>query len=617
MEKINLKGFGSYRTMDIGEMKMNKKRRIIFIMLILTMTLLLISCKGKKNEEAKININLFPAYKVDKNQRLYGYIDSSGKFKVEAKYTTANRFTEEGLALVEKDGLLGVVDIKGKEILGPEYSKISNFKNGYFIAFKDGKNIIVSSKGEKTQIENNYISIGDYSNGMFTVFNIDSNTGMKVGYINEKGEVIIKPRYNMAYEFYNDKAYVQEKENTNFKIIDKKGGLLKEVDYKELKPSNHPGEYIFKGRTNRYGLIDHKGDLIVKDNYSVIERVNSDYVVYGLGEIGSEKYGLLDKKGNVKLEANYLDIKLLGDGYVGVSDGKNPLGYKEYSILGPNMKAINGDHYILLGGSSGEFQGDYLSVSDGEKTFLIDKKGNLASKYPEQLGIGEIVVYGEVAMVNIGDETLYYDSKGDLLWEGSTSYTINDSVSIETEKYRADKSVDIYYPKIVGLENKNVESSINSNLERNFILDGHKDYKYYKTRFNTSYNAEIVTIEKITNIIYGDSGEERVLKQVYNFNIRDGKFYRLKDIFKEEVDYIPILNDIIIGKIQAIDETYPISNFEGISEDQSFKVNKTTIDIYIESSLGPNIGIFENISIERAELEEVLNLDSELLKRAK
>ena len=51
--------------------------------------------------------------------RLFGFVDRSGKVVIEPQYEKVSFFSEKGYAKINKLGLYGIIDKKGKEVIPP------------------------------------------------------------------------------------------------------------------------------------------------------------------------------------------------------------------------------------------------------------------------------------------------------------------------------------------------------------------------------------------------------------------------------------------------------------------------------------------------------------------
>ena len=99
---------------------------------------------NKNGEEVK-NTDIFKdskLYAAQSPDGKWGYTDASGNSKVEYKYDRVTELNEYGFAGVVKDGLWGVIDEEGKEIVNPQY-KLDVYYDPSFI----GKYLLEENEG--------------------------------------------------------------------------------------------------------------------------------------------------------------------------------------------------------------------------------------------------------------------------------------------------------------------------------------------------------------------------------------------------------------------------------------------------------------------------------------
>lgn len=99
---------------------------------------------NKNGEEVK-NTDIFKdakLYAAQSPDGKWGYKDASGNLKVEYKYDRVTELNEYGFAGVIKDGLWGVIDEEGKEVVNPQY-KLDVYYDPSFI----GKYLLEENEG--------------------------------------------------------------------------------------------------------------------------------------------------------------------------------------------------------------------------------------------------------------------------------------------------------------------------------------------------------------------------------------------------------------------------------------------------------------------------------------
>ncbi len=565
---------------------MNKK-----IIILVFLALILTSCKKEEVEE----ILLYPAYEKIDNQEKWGYINSKGDFIISPKYDMASDFVDN-LAVVEKDKLFGVINKTGLEVLKPEFTSIGSIKNGYFTAERNKKLGLYGETGPVV-LKENYLSIGENGDGLFVIAKKDGKTS-KFGYIDESGREKIKPKYDLAYMFNNGRALVKEKDI--FKIINENGRVVKSLDYNDVKPIENKDLYVVSHDGEKYGFINGDGKIILEESYSWIFDVDEEQVVCSKVVNGRDRKGLVNFDGDKKLDFIYLDIKLLGDGYVAASNNKGKLQELEYTILNPNMKKINKEKYYNVE----KLNQDRISVSNGSYTYLINLDGKEDLKFDKIKGFGRIDFVGEVTRVFIDDGFIYYNGEDEIIWEENTRFKINNNIEIVEKSLNDLDNISIKYPRIIGLDSKELQDNINTYLFNSFILDKNEkkfkgeDYNKLNIKYNVISNKNLLTVEKITESIGADNLKS-FEKNMYNINIENGKIYRLEDIVLKE-RYEELRNYV-----------NSITEFEILNYIKEFKLVEDKLYLVVGVKNNDNYISYREVVLNKEEVKDFLDYNSE------
>lgn len=597
-----------------------KKLWILLIGLIMA-----ISLSGCiKKIEQKEAVNLYPAFKMERNEKLWGYIDDKGKFIVEPKYDLVHDFTDEGLAKVELEGLSGVINRDGEEILAPSYQTISEFKDGYFVGFDGKVNQLFNYKGDIQFFgDGEYMYIGPHNDNLFTVAVMDEENNMKMGYIDKKGVKVIEPRYSRAYNFINGKAMVQENEEENFKIIDKEDKTIKELAFKDVKATSNDGIYLFKDEDDLYGLLDENGEIIIPDKFDSIVDMDGELIVVSILENEKNLFGVINKNGNYIIDPKYKAILSLGEGYFAISEEESETNGNLYAIANNKGEILTGFKYYGVGGFDGKIKNNLISVSDGDKTYAIDFKGEKSLKVPEITGVGEVSFNGKVVKSKIEDTLAYYNTKGELIWEEINTFLLREGAEVIEKKFSEGRTINVNYPVVQGLTNKDAENIINEKLYKYFTSSyGNEeklkssDYIYYRTNYKINKVNDLLIIEQASEFIDDENRIPHTFGQIYNINLRNGDFYELEDLFKKDSEYVRILSDMLRGqmedKIASGTGMYDLEGWEGIRKNQDFIAQMKTIDIYLKP--GEIISYsekFPKFTIEQTDIEDILDYGSE------
>ena len=109
--------------------------------------------------------------------------------EVSGKYDKIGKFIK-GIAIVHKNGLVGAINNEGKEIIKPEYERISGFgDDGISYTYKTGLVGLINKEG-KVIINNEYDYIGHFKDGYATI----RKKGL-TGIVDKSGKIVVDIKY--------------------------------------------------------------------------------------------------------------------------------------------------------------------------------------------------------------------------------------------------------------------------------------------------------------------------------------------------------------------------------------------------------------------------------------
>lgn len=215
------------------------------------------------------------------------------------------------------------------------------------------------------------------------------------GYINAKGEVIIKPQFERAAQFNEGLAYFEK--DGKYGFINTKGEVVIQPVYKKksrgwLNLSIEPlGESFFKEglaifhKEEKFGFMNQKGEEVIPAQF-----LDAEPFCQGLAQVrmGSQRY-FINKKGENAFGKEFEWARSFNDSMASVHiDGK--VGYINIS----GQLVIPAKYY-----TGGTFVDGYTVVKDSQESKvwkLIDKKGRVQfEKQVDRMnkGAGKIVYF--------------------------------------------------------------------------------------------------------------------------------------------------------------------------------------------------------------------------------
>lgn len=441
---------------------MRKKILLLLIITLLVGTLMILTgCSNENNEKDNIKSDKVVKYSslnmeideasefseglaVVKKDGKYGYIDKEGNLVIDFQYEYANPFSE-GLAVVKKNGKNGYIDKSGNIVIDYQYSIAHPFYNGIAIV-GDGLYYGGINNKKETVVEFKYFVGTTVASENLIKINTGSRNG--VGFIKYDGTVVVEPKYEGAYNFYEGLAGA--KLNGKWGFIDEKGNVVVDFKYDYIDSFTEDGLARVEiddnvGDINTKGEVviplEYKGDNSYSDGLALIRKDGERYFIDTTGKIvlnvneyescfgfinglasvkKNGKCGKIDTKGKLVIECQYDNIGYLSEDLIAVKkDGK--WGYINSSgdIVIADIKNVN-----------------KANTSNNQTTDEL-KIGDKAIKYGTYTGIDGAT--GDILVIN----------KDNTATLNGTNYTYK----VEKYNFAQDSSSDSYKDAIIFLTN--------------------------------------------------------------------------------------------------------------------------------------------------------------------
>lgn len=504
---------------------------------------------------------LYPAYVIKNDQKLYGYVNASGSFEIEPKYSTASDFSD-GVAIVTDKETYKFIDTKGS------------------VLYTVPDDMILYSSS--------------FSNGL-CVFLYYNSGSSKFGYIDASGKVILEAEYDQASDFREDGTAFVVKDNLYAKI-DKSGEIL---DSFLIEGKKYPSVFDFTDgyiiytdeNTMTVGVDDYKGNTVIAP------------IVFD------------------KLYTTYYAVKYLGNDLFAVCDtSKSYLSYEQMPYAIFNNKGEQLTEYAMYDISN--FVNGYASITDDTHTFFIDTFGKEVTSLPKVEGRGSLTLQGNVIKAEIDNRLSYLTKDNTLIWSDSYLKEFENGITLTEVKVKPNKFTVIYYPVLNGLSSLTVQNQINEELKNKFTESRMELSEDDETTVNDYFKAEILGNLLIINHLGYDypfgAAHGMPISDYYHIDLTTGQFYTLADLFKEDVNYVDIINPIILHQIEEAskqEDNMYYDDFSSISSNQPFHLTKEGILVYFYPyEIAPYAAGFPEFFISYDELKDFINYEGNLYK---
>lgn len=324
-----------------------------------------------------------------KNEEIWTNYD-----KIEAleNYDKAeNIWYEENVLKVQKDGLWGLIDLTGKEILSPTYTNIQTLKGiqNSLIVQKDNLYGLVNGKGTKI-LDTEYLQImsfgGDYQNGYIVV-----NQENKYGIVNSSGATILDTAYEKVEDISSDKYFVI-KENGIEKLINKAGEVVLSGNFDEITQIANSGVVINKN--GKFGVLDFEGNIKIEAKYEELREINTD--VFLAKQDG--KYGVIDIQMQERIPYIYNGISYNKNAGIYIAEDENYIS----TILNSNFEV--------------KFTGilSQINIDEGYLKIKIQDEYKYYNFKFEEKDIKDILISNKLFVAKQDGKYGFMDSKGNL-----------------------------------------------------------------------------------------------------------------------------------------------------------------------------------------------------------
>lgn len=349
-------------------------------------------------EFTKMPTPFYEDYSIVKRKGYYQYLNSNGDL-LDYKYIDASIFNEGMACVVKKNGSPMLVDKEFNVVAELNFAKrVGVFIDG-LAKFMNGKNKwgFINKKGDIV-IRPVYDNVNSFSDGVALV-----KKGEQKGYINKQGEEIFPftDRYSVLGDFNEGLAPYSSGNGVGF--LDKNGEkAIRAKENREDVGVFNNGKALYK-TDGLWGIMDNNGKRLVYPKYST-PLIFTDGVSFYYQD---GKVGFVDEEGNKIIRADYFsDIALpfvngnaivKEDNYYIVidKDGEKANNREFYDVDKSLLK-----NYLSYGmpfNPNSIVESDYFNVNKVISNTFGNIKVNSFGKYNSNITLGEMLKTGIIS----------------------------------------------------------------------------------------------------------------------------------------------------------------------------------------------------------------------------
>lgn len=233
----------------------------------------------------------------------------------------------------------GVVNMQGKIIHNCEYDKIDNVKSSFTIGKKGSSLFILNLDGSAILLDKDVVKVNDFHEGKASFV----SKNKMVGFINENGEIVIKPMYKSTGIFSLGLAWAKQmpqgKEKIKVGFINEQGEWEIEPKFDMVKEFDQKSQRALVEVNDQRFYIDPSGEEIRVKHASKFGPFENGYAWAYDGRF----FGFIDPEGSWSIEPQFDYVIGFENGLAFVSKGNN------WGMINVNGEIIIPINYGYLG----------------------------------------------------------------------------------------------------------------------------------------------------------------------------------------------------------------------------------------------------------------------------
>lgn len=245
--------------------------------------------------------------------RVLGIKDFMTKIEKETKFYQSEKEIED-----ESSDIVSIKHQNGKYFLynkllnmqiSKEYHGIGRIINGFAVVRDTAKHGLIKHDGTEV-VPPKYDRLESVRDGLCLAAKRTISGILKFGFINTKGEEVIKLKYNLANFFSEGRAIVNIKKD-NWIVINQDGYQITSKAYNSIAAYNEGFAIVGVGRypNIKYGVIDKNGYEIVRPYYDKIHHFENGYAKFKR----SDCWGIINNRGVEVVRPIYTEITFHSD----------------------------------------------------------------------------------------------------------------------------------------------------------------------------------------------------------------------------------------------------------------------------------------------------------------
>jgi len=176
---------------------------------------------------------------------------------ISPRFDVAEKFGNNGLAKVNKDGKWGFVNLKGEEVIPLLFDAVGEFDYGLVAVKSNGLWGYFNAQGQPV-VQPAYDEVaGSWNEGLSAV-----KANGKWGFIDPQGNAVVEPRYDEVSRIFID-GVSKVKLNGKWGAVDTKGNVVVPTEYEVIISSSEGNRLLIVAKDGLFGHFTTTGKEII------------------------------------------------------------------------------------------------------------------------------------------------------------------------------------------------------------------------------------------------------------------------------------------------------------------------------------------------------------------
>ena len=320
-----------------------------------------------ESKAVKYLTNFLEAYPDNENAQKW-FLELKGSYtELYCRYEEMSDIVNDSMVVME-DGLYGIADAEGREIIAAEYEELQPFsKDGFALAKKDGGDYLYIDRDGQTRkvpdeiyqtpgmisedraavcrdgkygyLDEEMEPAGEFVWEELTGIKNSTGAGKRDGkwvLVNKNGEPKTEERYEDVVMdksgFCSNQERIFVKTGKAYFLIDRKGKRIGELTFDDAKAFTENG-YAAVCRGDKWGFVNQDGELVTKYQYEEAESFQNGYAAVCIGGL----WGYIDADGQQIIDCRFTGASHFSKSGTAAVKIENDDGEDEWKLIRLNI----------------------------------------------------------------------------------------------------------------------------------------------------------------------------------------------------------------------------------------------------------------------------------------